>query len=133
MIDFISTNNQASEQDVACARLLTSVILQAIHDASTMVTPLESRFRKNMLEETEESINFLFSDQSVFPLYAQLIGSSAESIRYALLNYKDSPFQKSFFYNQSHSKSLSRRHYFWVVSNAQQKSNKAGQKAPAGS
>lgn len=39
--------------------------------------------------EARQAIRFLFGPDSIFPLYANLIGSSAESIRSALLNKHD--------------------------------------------
>ncbi len=86
MIDFVSTRQTTDAQTAACARLLAAVIAQAIKDACKPMTADEKRKEKNLDSEARQAIQFLFGTDSVFPLYASLIGSSAESIRFALLN-----------------------------------------------
>ena len=86
MIDFVSTRQTTDAQTAACARLLAAVIAQAIKDACKPMTADEKRKKKNLDSEARQAIQFLFGTDSVFPLYASLIGSSAESIRFALLN-----------------------------------------------
>lgn len=88
MIDFVSTS-AADPQTVACARLLSAVIAQAIRDACKPMNSREKREDRNIDGDAQKAIRFLFSPDSVFPLYAQLIGSSAESIRSALINKAD--------------------------------------------
>jgi len=83
MIDFVSTRQTTDAQTAACARLLAAVIAQAIKDACKPMTADEKR---NLDSEARQAIQFLFGADSVFPLYASLIGSSAEAIRFALLN-----------------------------------------------
>ena len=88
MIDFVSTREGVDTQTAACARLLSSVIVQAITDASSPLSDSEKKEKKNINGHAISSIRFLFGQDSVFPLYADLIGSSAESIRSALLNVR---------------------------------------------
>ncbi len=86
MIDFVSTRQTTDAQTAACARLLAAVIAQAIKDACKPMTADEKRKERNLDSEARQAIQFLFGADSVFPLYASLIGSSAEAIRFALLN-----------------------------------------------
>jgi len=89
MIDFVATRNTTDTQTAACARLLTAVIAQAIKDACKPMNAKEKAAERNLDDEAREAIRFLFGAESVFPLYASLIGSSAESVRFALLNRPD--------------------------------------------
>lgn len=92
MIDFVSTRSTTDVQTAACARLLAAVIAQAIRDAAQ---PFREKDRSKDLAmssaeiEAREAVRFLFGGGSAFPLYASLIGSSAEAIRHALLNSPD--------------------------------------------
>lgn len=88
MIDLVSTRDGVDHQTAACARLLTAVIAQAIRDACKPVSKEEEKKCMNMDLDARAAIKFLFGDESVFPLYASLIGSSAESIRKALTEPK---------------------------------------------
>jgi hypothetical protein len=89
MIDFISTRSNADEQSIACARLLTAVIATAVMDLAGQGTRadrlVEFNDRKVTNHDALSSIRFFFGSHSPFPLYAKLIGSSAEDIRGALL------------------------------------------------
>lgn len=91
MIDFISTRTSTDPQTAACARLLTAVITQAIQDACTPMTTEERKQKKNLNTNARRAIRFLFGADSVFPLYAELIGVSHEAIRFALLNKAAEP------------------------------------------
>lgn len=90
MIDLTSTREETDPQTRACARLLTAVIAQAIRDACTPMTSTEKREHRNLDANATEAIRWLFNPDSAFTLYAQLIGSSADSIRAALLEKADS-------------------------------------------
>lgn len=85
MIDFLATRTTTDPQTAACARLLTTVITHAIKDACTPLNKEEKLKCKNIDTNARKSIDFLFGKESIFPLYASLIGTSAESIRRALL------------------------------------------------
>jgi len=85
VIDLLSTRAGASPQDSACAQLLTAVIAGAIRDASQDLTSEERKQCANRKHNARLALTFLFNPCSVFPLYAVLIGSSAPSIRRALL------------------------------------------------
>ena len=89
MIDFVSTRQTTDAQTAACARLLAAVIALAIKDACKPMTAYEKRKERNLDSEARQAIRFLFGADSVFPLYASLIGSSAEAIRFALMNKAD--------------------------------------------
>lgn len=85
MIDFVSTRIGASPQDKACARLLTSIIVQAVRDASLPISAEERHQHKNLSVRAREGLRFLFHPDSVVSAYARLIGSSADAIRKGLL------------------------------------------------
>ena len=102
MLDFLSTRN-VDHQTAACARLLASVIAQAIKDAATPFGQYEKngkmiyekKLRQNLNRTAGSAIRFLFFDGSVFPLYATLIGADAQAIRMALKN-RHTPDNKLF-------------------------------------
>jgi hypothetical protein len=85
MIDFVSTRQTTDPQTAACARLLAAVIAQAIKDACAPMSGEEKKQERNLNTDARQAIKFLFGADSVFPLYAVLIGSSADDIRAALL------------------------------------------------
>lgn len=85
MIDLISTREGCDQESMACARLLTAVITTAIRDAVCAAPKKDGWERTDVLFKAREAIDWLFDDASVFPLYASLVGSDAESIRRALL------------------------------------------------
>jgi hypothetical protein len=91
MIDFVSTRDTTDPQTAACARLLAAVITQAIGDASTPPNKEEKKECRNLNTDALSAIDFLFGNGSVFHLYADLIGASAESIRHALINVRQAP------------------------------------------
>lgn len=86
MIDFVSTRAGACQQTAACARLLAAVIAHAIGDACKKPTKAEKDNPRLVDFDARKAIDFLFGPDSVFPLYADLIGSNAEAIRGALLD-----------------------------------------------
>lgn len=86
MIDFYSTRDDVDPQTAACANLLLAVITQAIKDASAEMSKKEKQLQRNINSEARQALQFLFGRKSVFPLYAELIGTSAEAIRAALLD-----------------------------------------------
>lgn len=85
MIDFVSSHPDAHPQTVACARVLTAVIVQAIRDACERPHEKEKKECMNLYVDAREAIEFLFDDRSRFANYAALIGASPEGIRAALL------------------------------------------------
>lgn len=86
MIDFLSTRASTDAQTRACARLLVAVIAMAIKDACSPMNKKEKRLSQNLKDEARGAISFLFGARSVFPLYASMIGSSAEAIRSVLID-----------------------------------------------
>jgi len=90
MIDFISTRSGTDPQTAACARLLACVIAQAIRDACKKPMKEEKNLSKNIDGESTGALRFLVGEDSAFPLYASLIGSSAADIRKALLMKSES-------------------------------------------
>jgi len=85
MIDFVATRDGCDPESAACARLLTAVITTAIRDAVAPASKKEGYERRDVLFKAREAIEWLFDDQSVFPLYAGLIGLDAPAIRRALV------------------------------------------------
>lgn len=88
MFDLTSTTTDVSEQEGAHARLLVAVIGQAIKDASLKPSKAEASQRKNINGDAIDALHFLFGPNPTFAEYAELIGSSAESIRAALTESK---------------------------------------------
>ena len=123
MIDFLSTRESTREEDAFHARLIAAIISQAVLDASMRISPKEARLRQNLVQDpdeglsTHEAVEFLFGDSTVFPLYASLIGSSAESIRAALLRIRDditeSGFSKNILFTSEQRRMIRGRHQFW--------------------
>jgi hypothetical protein len=110
MIDFVSTRHTTDSQTAACARLLAAVIAQAIKDASTPLNTDERRQRRNLNCEARQAIHFLFGRDSVFPLYASLVGSSADAIRGALMDKSRSAwFTVSRDFSDGHRRVLGQR------------------------
>lgn len=95
MIDLLSTRN-VDEQTRACARLLASVIAQAVQDAATPFGTVaindkmvyESKSKRNLNHTARSAIRWLFFPDSVFPLYASMIGLDAQSIRNNLVSHR---------------------------------------------
>lgn len=85
MIDFVSTHPHAHPQTVACARLLTSVIVQAIRDATVVPNSKERKAETNLDINALHAIEFLFNDESLFPKYAAFVGINPEGLRRGLL------------------------------------------------
>ena len=88
MIDFVSTRG-VDHETAACARLLSAVISQAIKDACIPLSESEKKRFRNEHEDAAPAIRFLFEEDSIFDLYATLIGSSAKDIRAALMQKTD--------------------------------------------
>lgn len=84
MIDFVSTRSGTSPDTASCCRLIAAVIALAIKDAGEALVGTETR-RNQIASDAHDAIVFLFGPASLFDQYAKMIGSSAESIRRALL------------------------------------------------
>lgn len=104
MLDLVSTRT-TDPHTRGCAQLLAAIIAQAIRDASMEPTPNEVRAYANQNMQARQALRFLFSTRSLFPLYAELIGSSAETIRAGLLGYKKLPLTNG-HYNTAQRRSL---------------------------
>lgn len=101
-MDFYSTRPDVDPQAAACANLLTAVITQAIKDASAEMSKNEKRLQRNLNSNARQALRFLFGSKSVFPLYAELIGISADAIRAALLKKSEGlPTAKKPLYTES--------------------------------
>lgn len=105
MIDFISTHPSADQQTVACARLLTAIIAQAIEDASN---------KKSTTADNYNAINWLFNKSSTFTRYAELIGGDAEKIRRALLALPSENEQKNNYFDASKRRYLRASYSKWL-------------------
>jgi hypothetical protein len=89
VIDFLSTREQTTEDDAACARLLAAVIAHAIRDCVKPPNAAERRGTASQITmdpDAFSALRFLFGKHSAFPLYAWLIGADAPAIRRALLD-----------------------------------------------
>lgn len=89
MFDLVSTRPGVDPQTAACARLLETVIADAIDHARTPINQREIRRYRNIDTQDRHpglSIWFLFDDESPFRDYAHLIGLSADETRRALLD-----------------------------------------------
>lgn len=91
MMDFVSTRPGTRPDVAACARLLSAVIASAVHDACKPATTEEKRNAQHVDHQARAAIDFLFGEDSVFPLYADLIGTSADALRAALRDAANSP------------------------------------------
>ena len=109
MIDFVSTRETTDTQSAACARLLAAVIARAIEDAKTPFSEKEKLEKKNISHHASAAIKFLFKEPSVFPLYASLIGTSAEAIRTALLEPSTEMSKQSRQYGEMDRRIVARR------------------------
>ncbi len=105
MIDFISTHPSADQQTVACARLLTAIIAQAIEDASN---------KKSTTADNYNAINWLFNKSSTFTRYAELIGGDAEKIRRALLALPSENEQKNNYFDAGKRRYLRASYSKWL-------------------
>lgn len=115
MIDLISTRPGTREEDARCAKLLAAVIAAAVQDASEAPSNEENKKQRNICKAACAAIHWLFDKESVFPLYCQLIGLEAESIRKALLEINsmhDSAADKIFRPNQRRAIRL---RYRWLA------------------
>jgi len=98
-IDFVSTRTGVDPQTAACARLLASVIADAVREISRKPTQSEMLAQRNIdgKDELEAEVShpglsakFLFDDNSPFLGYARLIGLNPHEFRRSLLE-KDAP------------------------------------------
>jgi len=110
MIDFISTHPGADPQTIACARLLASVIAQAIDDASN---------RACSAHETASAINWLYEEGTCFEDYARLIGADAASIRRALLEPTSGKEPRGTKYDAMKRRYLRMQHADWLERKAE--------------
>lgn len=85
MIDFVSTREGMDVQSARCARLLAAVIAQAIKDAAHPPNDTERKARGNS-GHAYRAIKFLFESDGPMDVYANLIGTSGDEIRRALLS-----------------------------------------------
>ncbi len=89
MIDFLSTREQTTADDAACARLFAAIIARAIRDCVAQPNKAEragTATAATMDRDAYSALQFLFGKPSPFPMYAWLIGADANDIRRALLN-----------------------------------------------
>jgi hypothetical protein len=101
MLDFVSTRNGADPETVGCAKLVASIIGDAIRGASLKPFPDEFQQLRNIDRESSAhdpalSIWFLFHEDSDFETYAALIGMDAQVIRDKLLSLEPVKFTERF-------------------------------------
>lgn len=85
-IDLLHTRAGCDAQVAACGRLLISVILQAIRDASQMPGNHEVEHRENLNPQARIALRWLFSGDAEFDGYCALLGIDPGCMRSALLN-----------------------------------------------
>lgn len=106
-IDLVATRTETDEDLRGCARLLTTVIYDAIRAAGAKPLPAEVKAKRNLDFDSYHgdhfrSMWFLFDDESPFALYAALIGLDHIAVREALLMQRpveighDTPASKIF-------------------------------------
>lgn len=71
-------------QERGCARLLASIISQAVLDASIPLNYKEKKYGINTDELAIEALDWLFLPNDTFRLYAWLLGFNPEYVRRAL-------------------------------------------------
>ena len=116
MFDLVSTRPGVDPQTAACARLLETVIADAIDQARTPINQREIKRYRNIDNQDHHpglSIWFLFDDESPFREYAHLIGLSADETRLALLDDRtlDDPIRPLFSYRDRYVIQLRYRMY----------------------
>lgn len=84
MIDFVSTREDTDVESAKCARLVASIIALAVNDAGRPLSKNEIEKGRNSFE-CESAIRFLFSSDSIFNEYAQLIGIDESEFRKRLV------------------------------------------------
>ena len=84
MLDFVSTREGTDAETRGCARLVAAVIASAVRDACEPPTSEELRTHSNRKTSARQALRFLFGRHSVFSLYAELIGTNADTMRAAL-------------------------------------------------
>jgi hypothetical protein len=89
MIDLVSTRPGTDKPTATCCHLLTAVIALAIKDLCRPPNAREKKGAPIALEEMDflalDAIQFLFGKTSVFSHYAELIGTTADDVRRALI------------------------------------------------
>ncbi|NBS68731.1 hypothetical protein EBT31_07420 [bacterium] len=86
MVDFTSTQDGVDEQTKRCARLLASVIAQALKDIAIVPTSQEKHYGKNFNSHAYESLKFFYEEESPFKRYAYLVGIDPGSFIFHLEN-----------------------------------------------
>ncbi len=107
MIDFTSTRSGVSPATAAASRLLAAVLAQAIEDAARPFSKQEKVLHMNLQRDVLEALEFLFVDpEGVFAGYASLIGTSADSIRTALMRRGDGSVLRPSSFNEMDRRTL---------------------------
>lgn len=94
MIDLLTTRTETPEEIKPYAHLLAAVIAQAVEDLAFIGSRQARKTELNIANPTITerdviaSLVFLWGRESVFPLYAKLIGLDAEAIRLGLLGVR---------------------------------------------
>lgn len=94
MIDFTSTGQGIDPRTVEAAQQLAAMIASRVIAASEKPTRIESADRESV-GQAAEAIEYLFG-ASEFETHAELIGSSAHSIRRALRSNHELPTRHGF-------------------------------------
>jgi len=86
MVDFTSTQVGVDEQTRRGARLLASVVAQALKDLAIIPTSQEKHYGKNFNAHAYESLKFFYDEDSPFKRYAFMIGIDPGSFVFHMEN-----------------------------------------------
>jgi hypothetical protein len=86
MVDFTSTQVGVDEQTRRGARLLASVVAQALKDLAITPSHQEKHYGKNYNAHAYESLKFFYDENSPFKRYAYIIGIDPGSFVFHMEN-----------------------------------------------
>lgn len=123
MFDLVSTRTGTDPQSAACARLLASIIADAVRQASKKPSRTEIERKQNIDAAVGDhpaiSVWFLFDEDSPFSQYAHLIGLDAQAMRDALLS--DRPLNETTtkgarpYFTAAQRRVIKIRHKFYLL------------------
>ena len=113
MIDFVSTRETTDPETAACARLISAIIAQALKDLALRPSREEYDQCRNLESAAIHSLRFFYDSDSVFPLYAKLIGMDAEAFRAGIANTQQDRFRKTPLFTDQEFSICRRRLEWW--------------------
>lgn len=115
MIDFVSTRETTDAETAAGARLIGAVIAQALKDLAQRPSREEYDQRRNLNRDAIHSLRFFYDSDSVFPIYAKLIGMDAQAFRNALATQQQDQFRKVPLFTDQEYSFCRRRVEWWRI------------------